>query len=127
MKSVALRFNFEFSRVYRYGKFATGKNLSVHVLRRREGTTQSGYKVNPVLRRTGFCANKKELGAVGRNRARRLMRESYRLYEDRLPTGYDYVFTLKAKNGVPDFSDLSTDMGKCLARLNLLEGSSYDA
>ncbi len=124
MRSVALRFNFEFNRVYRYGKFATGRYLSVHVLRRREGTTQSGFKVDPALRRTGFCANKKELGAVGRNHARRLMRESYRLLEDRLPEGYDYVFTLKAKGGIPDFHDLSADMGKCLARLDLLEGNA---
>ena len=124
MKSVALRFNFEFNRVYRYGKFATGRYLSVHVLRRREGTTQSGYKVDPALRRTGFCANKKELGAVGRNRARRLMRESYRHFEDKLPQGYDYVFTLKAKGGIPDYQELSTDMGKCLTRLDLLDGSA---
>jgi ribonuclease P protein component len=124
LKSVALRFNFEFNRVYRYGKFATGRYLSVHVLKRREGTTQSGYKVDPSLRRTGFCANKKELGAVGRNRARRLMRESYRHLEDRLPCGYDYVFTLKAKGGIPDYHELSTDMGKCLARLDLMDGVS---
>lgn len=124
MKSVALRFNFEFNRVYRYGKFATGRYLSVHVLKRREGTRQSGYKVDPAVRRTGFCANKKELGAVGRNRARRLMRESYRLIEDRLPEGFDYVFTLKAKDGIPDFHELSTDMGKCLARLDLIDGVS---
>ena len=124
MKSVALRFNFEFNRVYRYGKFATGRYLSVHVLKRREGTTQSGYKVDPALRRTGFCANKKELGAVGRNRARRLMREAYRQVESKLPEGYDYVFTLKAKRGIPDFHELSTDMGKCLIRLSLLDGSA---
>ncbi len=124
MKSVALRFNFEFNRVYRYGKFATGRYLSVHVLKRREGTTQSGYKVDPALRRTGFCANKKELGAVGRNRARRLLRESYRQLEDRLPEGYDYVFTLKSKGGIPEFPDLCADMGKCLARLDLLGGES---
>ena len=124
MKSVALRFNFEFNRVYRYGKFATGRYLSVHVLKRREGTKQSGYKVDPVLKRTGFCANKKDLGAVGRNHARRLMRESYRHLEDRLPEGYDYVFTLKAKSGIPDYHELSTDMGKCLARLGLIDGVS---
>lgn len=124
MKSVALRFNFEFNRVYRYGKFATGRYLSVHVLKRREGTTQSGYKVDPALRRTGFCANKKDLGAVGRNRARRLMRESYRQLENRLPEGYDYVFTLKSKGGIPEYRELSADMGKCLTRLDLLDGDS---
>ena len=52
------------------------------------------------------------------------MREAYRQLEDRLPRGYDYVFTLKAKGGIPDFHELSTDMGKCLMRLDLLEGSS---
>ena len=124
MKSVALRFNFEFNRVYRYGKFATGRYLSVHVLKRRDGTKQSGYTVDPLIRRTGFCANKKELGAVGRNRARRLMREAYRQLEDNLPVGYDYVFTLKAKGGIPEFGELSADMGKCLARLDLLDGVS---
>ena len=124
MKSVALRFNFEFNRVYRYGKFATGRYLSVHVLKRRAGTTQSGYKVDPVLKRTGFCANKKELGAVERNRARRLMREAYRQVEDKLPVGYDYVFTLKAKGGVPVHQDLSEDMVKCLSRLDLINGVS---
>ena len=49
------------------------------------------------------------------------MRESYRLLEDKLPEGYDYVFTLKAKGGIPDFHELSTDMGKCLTRLDLLQ------
>ncbi|MCQ2502505.1 MAG: ribonuclease P protein component [Saccharofermentans sp.] len=122
MKSVALRFNFEFNRVYRHGKFATGRYLSVHVLKRREGTTQSGYKVDPALRRTGFCANKKDLGAVGRNRARRLMREAYRQVENTLPLGYDYVFTLKTKGGIPTYQDLCEDMGKCLARLKLING-----
>ena len=94
------------------------------MLKRRDGTTQSGYKVDPVLKRTGFCANKKELGAVERNRARRLMREAYRQVEDKLPVGYDYVFTLKAKGGVPVYQDLSEDMVKCLSRLDLINGVS---
>jgi len=52
------------------------------------------------------------------------MRESYRSFEDKLPQGCDYVFTLKAKGGIPQFSELSTDMGKCLARLGLLDGET---
>ena len=53
LRPVALRFNFEFSRVYRYGKFASGKFLSVHAMKRHPGTRQSGNTVDPVLIRTG--------------------------------------------------------------------------
>ena len=120
LRPVALRFNFEFSRVYRYGKFASGKFLSVHAMKRYPGTRQSGYTVDPILIRTGFCANKRELGAVGRNRIRRLMRESFRELKDELPTGYDYVFTYRAGKDIPKQTDISNDMVKCCRRLRLL-------
>lgn len=57
-----------------------------------------------------------------KERASMFPKVSYRQLEDRLPTGYDYVFTLKAKGGIPDFHELSTDMGKCLSRLDLIDG-----
>jgi len=120
LKPVALRFNFEFSRVYRYGKFASGKFLSVHAMKRHPGTRQSGNTVDPVLIRTGFCANKRELGAVGRNRVRRLMRESFRELQSDLPNGYDYVFTYRYGKELPKFSDIRNDMVKCCRRLRLL-------
>jgi len=120
LKPVALRFNFEFSRVYRYGKFASGKFLSVHAMKRHPGTRQSGNTVDPVLIRTGFCANKRELGAVGRNRVRRLMRESFRELMTELPYGYDYVFTYRFGKEIPKFSDIRNDMVKCCRRLRLL-------
>lgn len=68
----------------------------------------------------GFCANKKQLGAVGRNRARRLMRESYRLIESGIPFGNDLVFTLRNTDEVPSFQEISKDMVLNLTRLGLL-------
>ncbi|MBO4449712.1 MAG: ribonuclease P protein component [Clostridiales bacterium] len=106
--------------MYRYGKFASGKFLSVHAMKRHPGTRQSGYTVDPVLIRTGFCANKRELGAVGRNRVRRLMRESFRGLQYDLPSGYDYVFTYRSGKDIPKLSDISNDMLKCCKRLRLL-------
>ena len=120
LKPVALRFNFEFSRVSRYGKFALGKYLSVHAMKRHPGTKQSGNTLDPVLIRTGFCANKRELGAVGRNKVRRLMRESFRELKEDLPVGYDYVFTYRHGEDIPKFSDIRNDMVKCCRRLRLL-------
>ena len=127
LKFAALRFNFEFSRVYRYGKFASGKILSVHALKRYPGTRQSGNTVDPVLIRTGFCANKRELGAVGRNRVRRLMRESFRKIQNGLPSGYDYVFTYRYGKDIPGLQDIQRDMIKCCRRLRLLPEQSSEA
>ena len=120
MKPEALRFNFEFSRVYRRGKLAAGRLVTVHVMRRYPGVKQSGYTVNPNIIRPGFCANKRELGAVGRNRIRRLMREAYRFYEPKLPRGIDIVFTYKSKGELPSYSDILEDCGKCLGRLGVI-------
>ncbi len=89
-------------------------------MKRHPGTRQSGNTVDPVLIRMGFCANKRELGAVGRNRVRRLMRESFRSILDDLPTGYDYVFTYRYGKDIPGLSDISNDMVKCCRRLKLL-------
>ena len=48
-------------------------------------------KNNLPYNRTGFLASKKVGNSVKRNRARRLMRESYRNIEDRLPCGFDFI------------------------------------
>ncbi|MBQ7627643.1 MAG: ribonuclease P protein component [Clostridiales bacterium] len=119
MKPEALRFNFEFSRVYRCGKFATGRYTTVHVLRRRKGVRQSCRTVDPEVIRPGFCANKRELGAVGRNRARRLLREAFRTYESNLPKGIDIVFTYRGGKDIPPYRVLLSDLDSCLARLHL--------
>lgn len=122
MKSQPLKFNYEFSRVYKRGSFATCKHLSLHVFKRYKGLKHNETVIPFDMKRVGFCANKKQLGAVGRNRARRLMREAYRLMEDRIPDGNDLVFTLRSSASVPEYSVIEKEMETNLTRLGLLSG-----
>jgi len=120
VKSQPLKFNYEFSRVYKRGRFATGKYLTVHCFKRYKGLKHNETVIPMDIKRVGFCANKKHLGAVGRNKARRLMRESYRLIEDLIPDGNDLVFTLKTQDKVPEYELIASEMNRLLTSLRLL-------
>jgi len=120
LRSIPLKYNYEFSRVYKRGKFSTGQYLTVHCFRRPAGIRHNLTVIPSDINRVGFCANKKQLGAVGRNRARRLMRESYRLVESGIPLGNDLIFTLRNRDEVPTFDEISKDMVLNLTRLGLL-------
>ena len=79
-----LKKNFEFKRVLSRGKCINGKFLAIYVF---------PNKLNMV--RVGFAIGKKAGKAHDRNRIRRLVRENYRLIENRIGQGLDIVFVWK--------------------------------
>ena len=70
----------EFDRVFREGRSASGRNVTVHVVANELGRARLGMAV---VRAVG--------GAVARNRIRRLIREAFRLRQHDLPAGCDIV------------------------------------
>jgi ribonuclease P protein component len=76
--------------------------------------------------RVGFCANKKQLGAVGRNRARRLMREAYRRLEPRISDGADIVITLRSAEVMPAYGDISEEMERLMGKLRIYKQEKSD-
>ena len=120
MKALPLRFNYEFSRVYRRAAFATGRILTVHVFNRPKGLKHNNTRIPEDLLRVGFCASKKQMGAVGRNRARRLMREAYRHLEPRIREGNDIVITLRNVDELPSYAEVSAEMEVLMSRLKVL-------
>ena len=80
LKKNVLRKNKDFSAIYKRGK-SVGDRYIVLFFR------PNGLTYN----RTGFLASKKVGNSVKRNRAKRLMKESYRKMEPTLPVGYDFI------------------------------------
>ena len=67
--------------------------------------------------RLGVSVGKSCGGAVVRNRLKRLLRETFRLSQDRIPAGFDYVVMVS-----PHWSDRSgEDEGKATSRAPTLE------
>ena len=80
LKKNVLRKHSEFSAVYNKGKSVGDRYVVLF------------YRLNGLpYNRTGFLASKKVGNSVVRNRAKRLMKESYRNIEGSLPEGYDFI------------------------------------
>lgn len=83
-QTISLNKNELFLQVYKKGKRAYHKNFVLYYL-------ANGSDCN----RLGIKTGKKLAGAVKRNRIRRLVKESYRLLEPEIKTGYDLIFAAK--------------------------------
>lgn len=106
--TVSLRFNHEFGRVYRRGRYLPGKHCVLHCMK-------NGRNVN----RLGITTGKKVKGSVRRNRIRRLMRESYRLNEKNLSAGYDIVLLGRNDTGTLTYGMMETDIVSLMKRAGI--------
>lgn len=89
LKKNVLRKDKDFSAIYRRGKSVGDRYLVLF------------YRPNNLTyNRTGFLASKKVGNSVKRNRAKRLMKESFRKIETYLPNGYDFIII--ARNTIND-------------------------
>lgn len=84
IKTVSLNQNALFLKVYQKGKKTYHRHFVLYFLPNRLGINRLGLKVG-----------KKIAKAVKRNRVRRLLKESYRLMEAELESGYDIVIVAR--------------------------------
>lgn len=73
------------------------------------------------INRLGLTVSKSVGKAVVRNRVKRLFRECYRSFEDRLPSGYDFVFVAKPNAAEKSLEQLERDLGYVLKKSDLLD------
>ena len=104
LKPDVLRNKKDFSALYGKGKSAGGRYVVLFFRKNNTGRN-----------RKAFLASKKVGNSVRRNRARRLMKESFRLFAERLPVGYDFLFI--ARKSAADSGVKCGDVGASMRAL----------
>ena len=109
-RAVTLKNNRDFQRLYRRGKSAVGPAMVVYCRKNNLGHNRLGITVSTKLG-----------GAVVRNRARRRLREVYRLNLCRLRPGYDLVLVARGRAVGCGFGELMDGFRRLCRRLELWE------
>ena len=110
--SESLKKNRDFQKVYRKGKSYANKYLVMYVL--ENGTSQN---------RLGISVSKKVGNSIVRHRLTRLIRESYRLQEERFRCGLDIIVIARIGAKGKNYKDI---VGAMLHLGHLLETGTTD-
>lgn len=104
LKEDILRKDKDFQALYKKGR--SGSSKYVVIFYKRNGTSEN---------RKAVLASKKVGNSVERNRARRLMKESFRKMENELKQGYDILFI--ARNTITSDNAKCQDVEKAMKTL----------
>ena len=69
----------------------------------------------------GITVSKKIGGAVVRNRAKRVIREAYRLIEEDISDGYDFIFVARTKTAQVSMNEVKSQLYKAMKKHKLLK------
>ncbi len=109
-RAVTLKENHEFRRLYHKGASAVGGGMVVYCRKNRLGRN-----------RLGLTASTKLGHAVVRNRARRRLREVYRLNTPAMKQGYDIILVARKRTLTASWKELNATFLKLCQKLDLLE------
>ncbi len=105
----SLKLNRDFRRAYK-GESYVGGFTVVYVRKNK-------YTFN----RLGLTVGKSAGKAVMRNRMKRLMRESYRLMEDKIGTGYDFIIVARNRAIGKTQSQIQKDIEFSMRKAGLMK------
>ena len=105
-----LKENYQFRRIYQKGTAAVCSTMVVYC-----------RKNHLPHNRVGITASVKLGHAVVRNRARRRLREVYRLHSHRLCQGYDVILVARSRTATVSWKELNETFLRLCRKLKLLE------
>ncbi len=107
-KTVTIKQNHEFRRLYNKGLSAVTPSMVIYCRKSRFDHNRLGVTVSTKL----GCA-------VKRNRARRRLRELFRLAQPEMKQGYDVVIVARTRAVTIPHKKLQADFDRALAQLDL--------
>ncbi|NLL30381.1 MAG: ribonuclease P protein component [Clostridiales bacterium] len=107
--------NNEFKLVYRRGKSLANNLLVLYIFKNNKNRTKENVTYNKV----GISVSKKVGNSVVRSRSKRLISESYRLNQENLKTGYDFVFIARNAIKGKDYFEVENAMKKLFKKAGL--------
>ncbi len=105
-----LKKNEDFRRVYRKKRSMANRLLIIYIL-------ENKYEYN----RVGFTVSKKVGKSVIRNRVKRLLRESYRLNEEKILQGYDIIFIARNTASKASYKEIENAMMHLFRKMKLVK------
>ena len=123
MKNTPITENHLYQKAYAKGKSAPGRFVAVYTLPDRQNHRY--VKADPChrpLNRIGLTTGKKIGGSVVRSRARRLMREAYRLIESEYGVCYGNLIVIAARARIAGagMEEVKLDLLNCMRKLGLV-------
>ena len=124
MKLFAIKENHLYSKAYTRGKKFVGRFVVVYIL--PDYMSKRLAKANPTkerLNRVGITVTKKLGGAVERNRAKRIIREGFRLSDKLHPIKRGFLIVIVARGGIVKAKscDIEKDLTKAFKTLLMRE------
>lgn len=111
LKTDTLKKNYEFRNLLKSGKYYSGNYIDIYI-----------KKNNKQINYIGIAVGVKIAKAVKRNRIKRLIRENYRLLENKMNIGYNIIFICKKNKKIEEinFYNIKNDMEKILKKAEIL-------
>lgn len=118
-----------YRKAYQRGKRWSGKYVTVCIL--KDLAAKKLMRANPMKRyvnRIGLSVPKKEDGAVGRNRAKRIIREGLRqvVKQGRLKTGWLIVISSRPTIVGAKSTDIERDLRYIFRKLDMFDNGEHD-
>ena len=123
MNYLPLTENHLFSKAYASRQRALTHTVAVYVIKdRHEKRLMRANPLKESVNRVGISASKKIGGAVERNRAKRVIREAYRLTDRQLgiKRGFIIVIAARERSAVCKMQDVKRDLQYALTKLDML-------
>ena len=105
-----LKKNYEFKNVLSKGKFFVGKYVTIYIKNNKKNENYVGIAVGTKVAK-----------AVKRNKIKRLIKENYRLQEEKIKTGYNIIFLWNKKKEpqYATFLNIKKDIEEIFKKANI--------